>query len=108
MRRLALPPPATCLLPHCMARALRRRRSLAHRAAPRCRRERLSARVGKLEGQLAAAQERASVAERALAAVREESEEELARVRREAAVALAEARQEAASARQQTEQQSAR
>lgn len=79
-------------------------------AVPPCHlcRERLGARIGKLEGQLVAASERAEHAEHELAAVHKEGQEELRRVRQEAAQALAAAAQQAAQAREQTEQQSAR
>jgi uncharacterized coiled-coil protein SlyX len=71
-------------------------------------RERLAARLTKLEVQVAQQTERADAAEQQLAGVQQEAEEELQRLRLEAAQQLAAARQVASAAREQTEAVSAR
>ncbi len=78
------------------------------RCLSRACRERLTARVAKLEAQLAQQAERAERAEAAAAAAQEEAEEEVRSVRRDAAAQLAEARQLAAVAREQSEAATAR
>lgn len=71
-------------------------------------RERLAARLTKMELQVAQQTERADAAEQQLAGVQQEAEEELQRLRLEAAQQLAVARQVASAAREQTEAVSAR